>query len=303
MKNPPNELSRLTFKDQPGTETEARFNDSVEHELVIRAVDISAHEIEEITTHQTLHGGGFLDTALSLKLVEQGVAEHLRALKRSYPFIDGYASQIRSSELVTALDPFGEPAAAFRDARTEILMNGRGDEQATRCICVVSPNAGEGRSFVTANLAVSLSQLGSRTLLVDADLRHPRQHELFGVPNQWGLSSYLGGDTNRLHAQSVNSIPGLYVLTAGPAVRGAVELLHRPALRALLHRLSERFDHVLIDTPAIAQYPDARLVAEAAGAALIVGCTGKVALEDLDRLVLMLEQSSTSVAGILMNGR
>ena len=303
MNNPPNEISRLTFEDHPGTETEAHFNDSVEHELVIRAVDISARQIEEITTHQALHGSGFLDSALSLKLVMPGIADHLRALKRTYPFIEGYASQIRSSELVTALDPFGQQAGAFRDARTEILMNSRGDEQAARCVCVVSPNAGEGRSFVAANLAVSLSQLGGRTLLVDADLRHARQHKLFGLPNEWGLSNYLGGDTNRLHAQSVDSIPGLYVLTAGATVRGAVELLHRPTLGALLHRLSERFDNVLIDTPATTQYPDARLVANAAGAALVVGCTGKVALEDLDRLVLILEQSSTWVAGILMNGR
>ena len=88
---------------------------------------------------------------------------------------------------------------------------------ATAALAVVSPGSGEGRSYITANLAVLFSQLGKRTLLIDADLRRPRQHRIFGLPGRIGLSGVLAGRAGAEAVCEIKPLPGLSVLPAGAA--------------------------------------------------------------------------------------
>jgi receptor protein-tyrosine kinase len=134
---------------------------------------------------------------------------------------------------------------------------------------MISAQRGEGKSFIAANLAVLFAQLGQRTLLIDADLVHPRQHTLFKVDNRIGLSSALCGLVGLKVAVPIPRLGGLAVLTAGPTPPNPRELLSRPLLTNLLAQAGQDFDAVLIDTPSGALI-DAQIIAANAGASVLV---------------------------------
>jgi capsular exopolysaccharide synthesis family protein len=137
-------------------------------------------------------------------------------------------------------------------------------------LAVLSPEQGEGRSWLAANLAVLFAQVGHRTLLMDANMRAPRQHALFNLDNAVGLSSVLTGRAGREVAHRVHQQLQLFVMPAGRAPPNPQELLARPVFDLLLDQCAEQFDVVIIDTPAAAYAADAYIVAAGAGSALLL---------------------------------
>src|SRR5512139_1275869 len=157
---------------------------------------LRAGDIERVMEQQRASGLRFGEAALGLGLI---TAEDLRfALAKQYDLphlLPGNESI--SSELVVAYEPFHPRAEELRALRTQLLIRWSNAGLRRRVLAVVSPRAGEGRSYVAANLAVLFSQLGERTLLIDADLRTPRQHRIFNVPDRVGLSAVLAGRADR----------------------------------------------------------------------------------------------------------
>ncbi len=173
-----------------------------------------------------------------------------------------------------------------------------------RCaLAVVSPDIGDGKSYLAANLAVSFSQLGERTLLVDADVRTPRQHEVLGVrQNGAGLTSVLAGITDaRELVHEVPGLPHLYLAPAGPIPPNPVELLQRPRFAGLLRELLAEFDHVVVDTPAAVRGADSRVIAARCGAALVVARDGRSRMAPLESLVGALARGPAQLAGVVVN--
>ncbi|UUZ57093.1 polysaccharide biosynthesis tyrosine autokinase [Massilia sp. H-1] len=159
-----------------------------------------------------------------------------------------------------AFEPFGTQAEAMRKLRVELSRRWF-KRPGQHALAITSAEPQEGRTFLAANLAVAFAQLGQRTLLIDADLRAPRQHTLFGLSNRVGLSALL----TRLApaAEAVEQIPeltGLSVLTAGAAPPNPAELLGRPAFGTLIAALARYYDVVLIDTPAAGMNGSTRAV-------------------------------------------
>jgi chain length determinant protein tyrosine kinase EpsG len=157
----------------------------------------------------------------------------------------------------------------LRDVRSQVLLHWMGNEPARKSLALVSTRRGEGKSFIAANLAVLFAQLGQRTLLVDADLIHPRQHQLFNLDNRAGLSSVLSGLAGLQAAEPIPRLGGLAVLTAGPTPPNPRELLARPLLANFLGQATQTFDIVLIDTPSAA-IADAQIIAAHAGATILI---------------------------------
>lgn len=206
-----------------------------------------------------------------------------------------------NEELVMANAPFSEQVEPFRDLRAQ-LMAGVLDHPGRRsALAIVSPNVGDGKSFIAANLAVAFSQVPGRTLLVDADLRTPRLHALFGITNETGLSSILVGRSEPNLVKPVAHLPNLYLLPAGPVAPNPAELLHRPAFGLLLAELLNKFDHVIVDTPAASHGADARMVATRCGASLVVGRKNHSSLPALQKLAAQLGKANIRQAGLLMN--
>ena len=195
----------------------------------------------------------------------------LQALSEQFGY--AYSSEDRrkiTPELVTLNQPFSTQAEAFRAIRSQIMMRVFNEEGHKRALAVVSPASGDGKTFFTANLAVALAQAGGRTLLVDADLRGPRQHEVFNLENTTGLSSILAGRVDSQVVQQVAGIPSLFVMPVGVTPPNPLELIDRPAFSMLMRELVLKFDHVIVDTPAVVYGADAHVIAARCGAVLIV---------------------------------
>lgn len=237
-----------------------------------------------------------------LELRARGVAAELRSQQFHYPFnLQGTAVQALADELVAAKEPFSDRAEEFRSLRRAILAAAFAtlDKPA---LAIVSAESGDGRSYLAANLAISFSQLGGPTLLIDANLRRPRLHRMLGAKAQVGLSNLLAGEFKDEAVAPVDGVEGLHFLGAGlaPPV-DPVRMLQGTRFSILLEQLVDRFEYVFIDTPSNDQGPDARLIAARAGAALIVGRRGHSRIALLRRLLSQLNMGPSLVAGVVMN--
>lgn len=159
--------------------------------------------------------------------------------------------------------------------------------QPGRTLMVTSAEPKEGKSTVVANLAAAMARSGYHVIVVDADMRRPALHRVFNVPNDTGLSNLLAGDV-ALGASIKNSkIPGVQILPSGPEPPDAGRLMSSPRIRALIKKLQETYDLVLVDTPAYLPVADAALLA-ASGVADVLLVVGRAqarreAVEDVRR--------------------
>jgi protein-tyrosine kinase len=211
------------------------------------------------------------------------------------------ALQSLHDDLVAAKEPFSDRAEEFRSLRSELFettfsMVGK------RALAVVSEDEGDGKTYVVANLAVSFSQFGGRTLLVDGNLRAPGLQRLLGTERRAGLADLLNGQVGEEEAvMPVPGVQGLHFLQAGFPVLDPIRLLQDGRLGMLIHQMLAQFDQVLIDTPSNGTGPDARLVAVQAGAALVVGRKNHSRIAPLRRLLAQLNNSPTVLAGFVLN--
>lgn len=202
-----------------------------------------------------------------------------------------------SAELVVALAPFHRCTEELRALRTQLLVRWANAGVRPRLLAIVSPGAGEGRSYLAANLAVAFAQLGERTLLVDADLRAPRQHRIFRVPEGGGLSAILAGDAGPEAVQALPEYGALALLPAGAPPPNPQELLSHRALPQLLHQLRAEFDLLLFDTPPARQCADAHSVAYRAGQALMLARKDHTRLADAQRVARELTDTGARIVG------
>jgi capsular exopolysaccharide synthesis family protein len=171
-----------------------------------------------------------------------------------------------ASQLVMVRDPDSPVAEAYRDLRTLLLRTA--NRQGAKTLLVTSPS-GEGTTVVTANLAAAMAQSGRRVVLVCADLRRPRTHEMFGVDNEAGLTTVVNGRLDLPKALLATNVDGLRLLAAGePADPGAVLLA--PALQKTLDELRNIADLVVVDAPPVLAGPDTAIVAELVEMILLV---------------------------------
>jgi receptor protein-tyrosine kinase len=168
-------------------------------------------------------------------------------------------------------------------------------------LTVVGAERGEGRSYLAGNLAVVFAQLGERTLLVDADLRAPRQHLLFSLANRVGFSTVLAGRQQEEAIVRIAALPGLSVLPAGPTPPNPLELLNRLNFDELLIQIRASYDVVIVDTPALSSGDDAAMIAVRTGAALAVARCGTTRLGAFADLLQGLQDAGASVVGSVLN--
>jgi receptor protein-tyrosine kinase len=261
---------------------------------------LSDQDVERILELQREKGARFGEAARTLGLLEQRDIDLALSRQFDYPYLRRGESRV-SQSLVAAYEPAHPQVEALRALRSELMLNWFTEDAARKTLAVVSEARGDGRSHIAANLAVVLSQLGGRTLLIDADLRNPAQHALFGLENHIGLSALLSG---RAGAEAVQRVPGfgtLSVLPAGAAPPNPQELLARPSFGVLLERLAEHVDFILIDTPPAAESADAQTVAARARAALFVVRKNCSRLWRLQAIAESVARTRAAVLGAVLN--
>lgn len=261
---------------------------------------LTASEAEQVLQRQRELGWRFGEAAIELNLITDADLRQALAKQYEFPYLVSGPEGV-SRELIAAWDPFHPVVEELRAVRTQLLIRWYNPEAGRRVLAIASPNAREGRSFVAANLAVVFSQLGQRTLLIDADFRAPRQQAIFNVPDRFGLSSALCGRADLSAAAPVSGLTGLSVMPAGPIPPNPLELLSRGSFAALLGRAQQEYDVVLIDTPPVIEYADAQSIAYRAGDALLLSRKDSTRMDQTERAVREISDASARIVGTLMN--
>jgi len=274
-----------------------------EHSIgsIMRAArELTDAQVEQILIYQRTHDVRFGDAAMALQLASRADVMWALSQQFHYPYAP---SGNFNPELAAAVDPFGAQAELFRGWRSQLLTGVLSPDKPRVALAVISPDRGDGRTYFAANMAVAFSQLGDRTLLIDANLRAPRQHRLFGVEAAPGLSGILAGRAETDVIRQVKDLPSLYLLPAGAVPPNPTELLQRSAFTLLIQDLLSQFDHVIVDTPAGAPTADARLIAIKSGAAVTIARRNLSRVKPLRALLDSLVPTATIVAGVLINER
>jgi polysaccharide biosynthesis transport protein len=211
----------------------------------------------------------------------------------------------QQTELITWQKKTSALAESFRSALTSILLGAEGGTRPA-VLVVTSAAPGEGKSTVTSNLAIALAQLNYRVLLIDADLRTPRQHRVFGLENGRGLSDWLrtpSFDRNGFASTPVleTKIPNLWLMPSGSPTSDPHSLLYSDAMAELLHSVRSRFDIALIDTPPMLHLADARVLARHSDAVVLVVRLGATEREAASAALQRFSADRTPVMGVIIN--
>ena len=193
-------------------------------------------------------------------------------------------------------------AESYRQLRTSILLSSAGG--APRTLLVTSSQPGEGKTTTVVNTAVTLVQTGARVVLVDADMRRPRLHTIFGLDNTQGLSSILASKMNE--AEMLNLVQhheesDLYVLPSGRIPPNPAELLGSEQIRALMAVLESTFTHVVIDSPPISSFTDGVLLSSLTDGVLLVVHGGAASRHIVRRARQMLTDVGAKIFGVVLN--
>lgn len=211
-------------------------------------------------------------------------------------------------ELVTSSRTPSLVADAFRATLTSILFSGTNGDR-PRIIVITSANPGEGKTTVSSNLALALAEIGQPVLmqpvlLIDADMRRPRLHEVFGVPNRWGLTNLLEGKTPPSGCEGMvfkTGFRNLCLLPSGSMSLNIAGLLHSPRMLELLTRLRREFHTVFIDTPPMLHMPDARVLGHFADGAILVVRSAQTMRDAALAATQRLTDDGTQVLGTILN--
>ena len=196
-------------------------------------------------------------------------------------------------------------AEAFRTTATSVML-AADEHRPLRTIVVAGAGPGEGKTTVAGNLAITLAQIHERVLLIDADLRRPRLHEIFEVPNLWGLSDLLkdatSASTSGVHELGLlTEVPGLYLLPSGPSVDSVTRLLHCGKTQTLIHRTLSSFDWVIFDTPPMMEFAETRALGRLTDAVVLVARVGHSSRRELQSAERQFSEDGARVLGTVLN--
>lgn len=204
-------------------------------------------------------------------------------------------------ELVVRSRPKSNISEDIRTIRTNLQFTSADDE--SKVLLVTSSVPGEGKSFISSNLAAAFAQTGETTLLIDSDLRLGRVHKIFGVSNKKGLSNLLVEQDVVDCADYIKKteIENLYVIPRGTVPPNPSELLNSSNTKKILNFLKENFDHIIFDGVPINGLPDSLIVAGIVDRVIIVSSAGYTKIDELAETKKALEKIDANIAGIVVN--
>lgn len=265
--------------------------------LLLETGKISAADADRILHTQKEQGLRFGETAIKLGLVTEQDIQNALSQQFDYPCLPPNSKAL-DPELIAAFHPRDPKVEALRVLRSQIALRWYSEHKS---MIVTSARSGQGTSHVTANLAVVFAQLGERTLLIDADLRNPRQHHLFRQKNILGLSDILAGRAGMDAIQCVTGMENIALLTAGTVPPNPQELLGRPAFAELLNSAAKQYDVILIDTPPALDCSDAQMLSARIGGVLIVARRHHAKTADIEEVKRQVAIAGAVTVGAVLN--
>jgi len=269
-------------------------------DILVSEQRISIADAHRIALTQLDSNAPFGETAIQLGLATREDIQFALSRQFSMPrLLEG--DNAIDPEVIAAFHPGHQLVERLRNLRGQIALRALEATPPLRSLAIMGTEHGVGRSFIAANLATVFAQLGARTLLVDADLMRPRQHKLFRLNNRAGLSSILAGRAKLDAVCPVPGVPGFAVLPSGPLPPNPDDLMARPTLSHFLRRCEHDFDVIVLDTPAWRDGSSARMIAAAAGSAVLLVQEGKTGAADASELGQELENVSAKLLGVVLN--
>jgi capsular exopolysaccharide synthesis family protein len=165
----------------------------------------------------------------------------------------------------------------------------------------MSAEPGQGKSMISSNLAFTLAEAGKKVLAIDCDMRLPQLHRLFGLSNQYGLSDILERKAGFLKSLQKSQYKGVSVLTSGSIVEHPSKVLRSPKMATLIDRLSQRFDYILLDTPAFISFADTEILAHDANGLILVVRRGYAKGEAVQMVSKFLAGFQEKLIGLVIN--
>jgi polysaccharide biosynthesis transport protein len=219
------------------------------------------------------------------------------------PMISTNGKDAHGSYHSVALASYEQPKSMLGDSISHVstaLMLSLSGRPPTG-IMITSPNAGDGKSSVSINLASSLAMTGKNVILIDSDMRRPVCHNAFGSLLQPGLSNHLSGSNSLEEIIQTTEVPGLFFIAAGTVPPNPVQLLSSPMLQDLMQRLRQKFQHVIIDTPPIISFPDGLAISSLMDGVLLVFKHHSTSREAGRLAAQMLHQVNANIFGVVLN--
>jgi capsular exopolysaccharide synthesis family protein len=223
-----------------------------------------------------------------------------RSNGRSFSSTSGDLPALRSHDLPALNGGNSILAERFKFLRSSLLFSSPGAPPKT--VLVTSPEKHAGKTFVTCNLAASLTELDKKVLIIDGDLRNPRLHRVFRMRNKEGLSTVLTGQKSIDDGVvSRTSLPNIFVLLAGPLCPRPAELLGSRVMEQILERCGEEFDFILVDSAPLLPVIDTHALAGRCAAVLLVVRSGQTSRYAVNSCVETLERAQANITGVVLN--
>jgi chain length determinant protein tyrosine kinase EpsG len=265
--------------------------------LLLEAGKITPENAENVLALQKEEGLRFGEAARRLGFVDEADIQQVLARQFDYPYVQ-VGEQQYSPKLVAAFQPFSRQVEMLRAVRAQLMM--RWFARGRKGLAIVGAGPGDGASLFAANLAVVFSQLGEHTLLVDANLRHPAQHEIFDLQGRSGLSDMLAGRATMEAVVPVDGFLSLSVLPSGTEPPNPAELLARHAFTGLNSQLEAMHDIVLYDCADLSTASDAMPVIARTKGVLLVVRKNKTSLYDVAAVTEQAAQAGAEVVGSVL---
>lgn len=257
---------------------------------------LSQADISTIIEKQRIEKLRFGDAAIALGLLSEQEVQQALSKQYDYPIASADAAL---AGFPIAHAPHTPEAEAIRKIRTQLLLKLEPSE--LRCLAIISPNSGEGKSYVATSLALAFAQNGQRTLLINANLREAQHSGVLDSQRSQGLSSVLSQRGNITQAMITTSFAKLRLLDAGPLPPNPAELLLAPSLLDIFESVKDQFDIVILDTPSMNAFPDAQLIAQQVDACIMVARQHRTPLNDIRRTKRMIHAAGGVTMGCIFN--
>jgi succinoglycan biosynthesis transport protein ExoP len=212
----------------------------------------------------------------------------------------GKVSQIKEIELINHLFPSFSLSEDYRTVRTSILLSSA--ERPPKSIVFTSALPKDGKTVTVANMAVAFGQLNEKVLVIDADMRKPKQHQIFKVKSSPGLSSYLTGKAALRECIRESKVDGISLLPCGPVPPNPAELLNSKPMKELMADIKDKFDVILLDTPPVLAVVDPVIVSTLVEATVLVVYPRKTTDKAFLSAVEELRKGKTKIIGTIFNG-
>ena len=265
--------------------------------LLLRMGKLTPADAERVMVLHKERGIRFGEAAKSLGLVTDADIQEVLSKQFDYPYLMPEQDNF-SDELVVAYQPFSSKAEVYRSIRSQLML--RWFKDGRKALAIAGINTLDGANIFTANLALAFSQLGENTLLVDANLRNPSQHEIFNLSERRGLSDILAGRAGKEVISQINSFENLSVLNSGTIPPNPHELLSRPLFKKLIAELTLDYDVILFDSPAFTFSPDVYSISAAIGGAVVVNRKNITKLGDTEAAIEQLVNSGGRIVGTVL---